>query len=92
MNCFLYLYPPVILFLCFPLFPQKGLPAPRQVSANSKGVDNIMVTWEPPGKAAPAVQEYVVEWRELHPRGGTQPPLNWLRTTPYNVSALISGT
>ncbi|XP_011226655.1 interleukin-12 receptor subunit beta-2 isoform X2 [Ailuropoda melanoleuca] len=67
-----------------------GLLAPRQVSANSKGVDNIMVTWEPPGKAAPAVQEYVVEWRELHPRGGTQPPLNWLRTTPYNVSALIS--
>ncbi|XP_032282382.1 interleukin-12 receptor subunit beta-2 isoform X3 [Phoca vitulina] len=64
--------------------------APRQVSANSKGVDNIMVTWEPPGKAAPAVQEYVVEWKELHPRGGTQPPLNWLRSTPSNVSALIS--
>ncbi|XP_021535654.1 interleukin-12 receptor subunit beta-2 isoform X3 [Neomonachus schauinslandi] len=64
--------------------------APRQVSANSEGVDNIMVTWEPPGKAAPAVQEYVVEWKELHPRGGTQPPLNWLRSTPSNVSALIS--
>ncbi|XP_027459886.2 interleukin-12 receptor subunit beta-2 isoform X1 [Zalophus californianus] len=64
--------------------------APRQVSANSKGVDNIMVTWEPPGKAAPAVQEYVVEWKELHPRGGTQPPLNWLRSNPSNVSALIS--
>ncbi|XP_047584651.1 interleukin-12 receptor subunit beta-2 isoform X2 [Lutra lutra] len=67
-----------------------GLLAPRQVSANSKGVDNIMVTWEPPGKAAPDVQEYVVEWRELHPRGGTQPPLNWLRCTPLNVSTLIS--
>uniref|UniRef100_A0A8C7B8B4 Interleukin-12 receptor subunit beta-2 n=1 Tax=Neovison vison TaxID=452646 RepID=A0A8C7B8B4_NEOVI len=67
-----------------------GLLAPRQVSADSKGVDNIMVTWEPPGKAAPAVQEYVVEWREPHPRGGTQPPLNWLRCTPLNVSALIS--
>ncbi|XP_022352279.1 interleukin-12 receptor subunit beta-2 isoform X2 [Enhydra lutris kenyoni] len=67
-----------------------GLLAPRQVSANSKGVDNIMVTWEPPGKAAPAVQEYVVEWRELRPRGGTQPRLNWLRCTPLNVSALIS--
>ncbi|XP_077748373.1 interleukin-12 receptor subunit beta-2 isoform X2 [Canis aureus] len=66
-----------------------GLLAPRQVSANSKGVDDIMVTWEHPGKAAPAVQEYVVEWRELHPRGDT-PPLNWLRSTPYNVSALIS--
>ncbi|XP_059231055.1 interleukin-12 receptor subunit beta-2 [Mustela nigripes] len=67
-----------------------GLLAPRQVSADSKGVDNIMVTWEPPGKAAPAVQEYVVEWREPHPRWGTQPPLNWLRCTPLNVSALIS--
>uniref|UniRef100_A0A8C0Q8R3 Interleukin-12 receptor subunit beta-2 n=2 Tax=Canis lupus familiaris TaxID=9615 RepID=A0A8C0Q8R3_CANLF len=66
-----------------------GLLAPRQVSANSKGVDDIMVTWEHPGKAAPAVQEYVVEWRELHPRGD-MPPLNWLRSTPYNVSALIS--
>ncbi|XP_004415240.1 PREDICTED: interleukin-12 receptor subunit beta-2 isoform X3 [Odobenus rosmarus divergens] len=64
--------------------------APRQVSANSKGVDNIMVTWEPPGKAAPAVQEYVVEWKELHPRGDMQPPLNWLRSNPSNVSALIS--
>ncbi|CAD7689562.1 unnamed protein product [Nyctereutes procyonoides] len=66
-----------------------GLLAPRQVSANSKGVDDIMVTWEHPGKAAPAVQEYVVEWRELHPRGD-MPPLNWLRSTPYNMSALIS--
>nr|XP_017528196.2 interleukin-12 receptor subunit beta-2 [Manis javanica]XP_036880260.1 interleukin-12 receptor subunit beta-2 [Manis javanica] len=67
-----------------------GLLAPRQVSANSEGMDNILVTWEPPGKAAPAVQEYVVEWRELHSGGSMQPPLNWLRSPPYNVSALIS--
>ncbi|KAK2497996.1 hypothetical protein MC885_005665 [Smutsia gigantea] len=67
-----------------------ALLAPRQVSANSEGVDNIMVTWEPPGKPAPAVQEYVVEWRELHSGGSMQPPLNWLRSPPYSVSALIS--
>ncbi|XP_057572820.1 interleukin-12 receptor subunit beta-2 isoform X3 [Hippopotamus amphibius kiboko] len=67
-----------------------GLLAPRQVSANSEGVDNLMVTWAPPGKAAPAVQEYVVEWRELHLRGSTQPPLGWLRSSPYKLSALIS--
>uniref|UniRef100_A0A8C9JDZ2 Interleukin-12 receptor subunit beta-2 n=1 Tax=Panthera tigris altaica TaxID=74533 RepID=A0A8C9JDZ2_PANTA len=69
---------------------EAELLAPRQVSANSEGVDNMMVTWEPPGKAAPAVQEYVVEWREPHSGSDTQPPLNWLRSPPYNVSALIS--
>ncbi|KAF6109151.1 interleukin 12 receptor subunit beta 2 [Phyllostomus discolor] len=67
-----------------------GLLAPGQVSANSEGTDNIMVMWEPPGKAASTVQEYVVEWRELHPGGGVRPSLNWLRTPPYNVSTLIS--
>uniref|UniRef100_A0A8C8YYC7 Interleukin-12 receptor subunit beta-2 n=1 Tax=Prolemur simus TaxID=1328070 RepID=A0A8C8YYC7_PROSS len=67
-----------------------GLLAPRQVSADSGGVDNIVVTWQPPRKAPSAVQEYVVEWRELRAGGDTQPPLNWLRSPPYNVSALIS--
>ncbi|XP_003411294.2 interleukin-12 receptor subunit beta-2 isoform X1 [Loxodonta africana] len=64
-----------------------GLLAPRRVSAHSEDVDNIVVTWEPPGRA---VQEYVVEWQELHPEGGTQPPLNWLRSPSSSVSALIS--
>lgn len=82
----------VILLLPLPLFPHKGLLAPQQVSANSEGVDNLMVTWTPPGKAATAVQEYVVEWRELHPGASTQPPLGWLWSPPYNLSALISGT
>ncbi|XP_019774901.1 interleukin-12 receptor subunit beta-2 [Tursiops truncatus] len=67
-----------------------GLLAPQQVSANSEGVDNLMVTWTPPEKAAAAVQEYVVEWRELHPGASTQPPLGWLWSPPYNLSALIS--
>ncbi|XP_063656686.1 interleukin-12 receptor subunit beta-2 isoform X2 [Pan troglodytes] len=69
---------------------EAGLLAPRQVSANSEGMDNILVTWQPPRKDPSAVQEYVVEWRELHPGGDTQVPLNWLRSPPYNVSALIS--
>ncbi|KAM9685218.1 interleukin-12 receptor subunit beta-2 isoform 2-T8 [Trichechus inunguis] len=64
-----------------------GLLAPHHVSAHSEGVDNMVVTWKPPGKA---VQEYVVEWRELHPEGSTQPPLNWLRSASSSVSALIS--
>ncbi|XP_053511465.1 interleukin-12 receptor subunit beta-2 isoform X2 [Artibeus jamaicensis] len=68
----------------------SGLLAPGQVSANSEGTDSIMVTWEPPGKATSTVQEYVVEWRELHPGGGVRTPLNWLRTPPHNVSTLIS--
>ncbi|XP_023975491.1 interleukin-12 receptor subunit beta-2 [Physeter macrocephalus] len=67
-----------------------GLLAPQQVSADSEGVDNLVVTWTPPGKAAAAVQEYVVEWRELHPGARTQPPLGWLRSPPHNLSALIS--
>ncbi|KAM5265521.1 interleukin-12 receptor subunit beta-2 isoform 2-T5 [Hipposideros larvatus] len=67
-----------------------GLLAPGQVSANSEGVDNIVVTWEPPGKAASAAQEYVVEWRELYLGAVMQTPLNWLRSPPYNVSASIS--
>lgn len=80
------------LLLCLPLYPHKELLVPGQVSANSEGVDNIMVTWEAPGKAAPAVQQYVVEWRALHPGVVMQPPVNWLRSPPYNMSALISGT
>uniref|UniRef100_A0A2K5EDL2 Interleukin-12 receptor subunit beta-2 n=1 Tax=Aotus nancymaae TaxID=37293 RepID=A0A2K5EDL2_AOTNA len=67
-----------------------GLLAPRQVSANSEGKDGIRVIWQPPRKAPSAVQEYVVEWRELHPKGDTRVPLNWLRSPPSNVSALIS--
>uniref|UniRef100_A0A2I2YBE2 Interleukin-12 receptor subunit beta-2 n=1 Tax=Gorilla gorilla gorilla TaxID=9595 RepID=A0A2I2YBE2_GORGO len=69
---------------------EAGLLAPRQVSANSEGMDNILVTWQSPRKDPSAVQQYVVEWRELHPGGDTQVPLNWLRSPPYNVSALIS--
>uniref|UniRef100_A0A8C5VG01 Interleukin-12 receptor subunit beta-2 n=1 Tax=Microcebus murinus TaxID=30608 RepID=A0A8C5VG01_MICMU len=67
-----------------------GLLAPRQVSADSGGVDDIVVAWQPPRKAPSTVQEYVVEWRELREGGDTQPPLNWLRSPPYNMSALIS--
>ncbi|XP_065767302.1 interleukin-12 receptor subunit beta-2 isoform X2 [Muntiacus reevesi] len=64
--------------------------APQQVLAKSEGMDKLMVTWTPPEKAAPAVQKYVVEWREFHPGGGMQPPLGWLWSTSYNLSALIS--
>ncbi|XP_004679152.1 PREDICTED: interleukin-12 receptor subunit beta-2 isoform X2 [Condylura cristata] len=64
--------------------------APHQVSANPEGLDNLMVSWEPPGKAVPAIQEYVVEWREAHPRGGTESPPNWLRRPPNHTSTLIS--
>uniref|UniRef100_A0A8C9GWQ2 Interleukin-12 receptor subunit beta-2 n=2 Tax=Piliocolobus tephrosceles TaxID=591936 RepID=A0A8C9GWQ2_9PRIM len=69
---------------------EAGLLAPRQVSANSESTGNILVTWQPPRKDLSAVQEYVVEWRQLHPEDDTQIPLNWLRSPPYNVSALIS--
>ncbi|XP_025214791.1 interleukin-12 receptor subunit beta-2 isoform X2 [Theropithecus gelada] len=69
---------------------EAGLLAPHQVSANSESMDSILVTWQPPRKDLSAVQEYVVEWRQLHPGGDTQIPLNWLRSPPYNVSALIS--
>uniref|UniRef100_A0A8C3YFM0 Interleukin-12 receptor subunit beta-2 n=1 Tax=Catagonus wagneri TaxID=51154 RepID=A0A8C3YFM0_9CETA len=67
-----------------------GLLAPRQVSADPEGSDNLLVTWTPPGEGAAAVREYVVEWRELRRGGGTQPPLSWLRSPPYNTSTLIS--
>ncbi|XP_068822061.1 interleukin-12 receptor subunit beta-2 isoform X2 [Capricornis sumatraensis] len=64
--------------------------APQQVFAKSEGMDKLMVMWTPPEKAATAVQKYVVEWRELHPGGGMQPPLGWLWSPPYRLSALIS--
>uniref|UniRef100_A0AC11BBG2 Interleukin 12 receptor subunit beta 2 n=1 Tax=Ovis aries TaxID=9940 RepID=A0AC11BBG2_SHEEP len=64
--------------------------APQQVFAKSEGMDKLMVMWTPPEKAATAVQKYVVEWRELHPGGGVQPPLGWLWSPPYRLSALIS--
>uniref|UniRef100_A0A2K5KYY4 Interleukin 12 receptor subunit beta 2 n=1 Tax=Cercocebus atys TaxID=9531 RepID=A0A2K5KYY4_CERAT len=69
---------------------EAGLLAPHQVSANSESMDSILVTWQPPRKDLSAVQEYVVEWRQLHPGDDTQIPLNWLRSPSYNVSALIS--
>uniref|UniRef100_A0A2K6C163 Interleukin-12 receptor subunit beta-2 n=1 Tax=Macaca nemestrina TaxID=9545 RepID=A0A2K6C163_MACNE len=69
---------------------EAGLLAPHQVSANSESMDSILVTWQPPRKDLSAVQEYVVEWRQLHPGDDTQIPLNWLRSPPHNVSALIS--
>ncbi|XP_052029820.1 interleukin-12 receptor subunit beta-2 isoform X1 [Apodemus sylvaticus] len=64
--------------------------APQQVSAKSENVDNIMVTWRPPRKAASAVWEYIVEWRALQPGSITTFPPHWLRIPPYNMSALIS--
>ncbi|XP_040834329.1 interleukin-12 receptor subunit beta-2 [Ochotona curzoniae] len=67
-----------------------GLLAPHQVSVSPEGTDSILVTWQPPKKAAPAVLEYVVDWKELLPGGSTQPPLNWLRLPPYRVSAVLS--
>ncbi|XP_049630349.1 interleukin-12 receptor subunit beta-2 isoform X1 [Suncus etruscus] len=63
--------------------------APRQVSAHSEGTDTIMVTWEAPDNATSSVQEYVVEWQELWPKGDI-PTLDWLRSSPYNRSAGIS--
>ena len=68
----------MILFFFPPTFPHKELLAPQQVFAKSEGMDKLMVTWTPPDKATTAVQEYVVEWRELHPGAGMQPPLGWL--------------
>ena len=82
----------VILFFFPPTFPHKELLAPQQVFAKLEGMDKLMVMWTPPEKAAAAVQKYVVEWRELHPGGGMQPPLGWLWSPPYRLSALISGT
>uniref|UniRef100_A0A9L0IT48 Interleukin-12 receptor subunit beta-2 n=1 Tax=Equus asinus TaxID=9793 RepID=A0A9L0IT48_EQUAS len=67
-----------------------GRLAPLLVSPAAEGTDSIMVSWEPPGGAAPAVQEYVVEWAEHQPGGSTQAPPHWLRSTPTNVSALIA--
>nr|XP_004663237.2 interleukin-12 receptor subunit beta-2 isoform X1 [Jaculus jaculus]XP_045004599.1 interleukin-12 receptor subunit beta-2 isoform X1 [Jaculus jaculus] len=65
--------------------------APSQVSASSKAVNTIVVTWQPPEHAASAVDEYVVEWRALWGPGGyLQQPLSWLRIPCYNMSALIS--
>lgn len=90
----------VVFYICFhcdfvffpPTFPHKELLAPQQVFAKSEGMDKLMVMWTPPEKAAAAVQKYVVEWRELHPGGGMQPPLGWFWSPPYRLSALISGT
>uniref|UniRef100_A0A3Q2KTD5 Interleukin-12 receptor subunit beta-2 n=1 Tax=Equus caballus TaxID=9796 RepID=A0A3Q2KTD5_HORSE len=64
--------------------------APLQVSPAAESTDSITVSWEPPGGAAPAVQEYVVEWAEHQPGGGTQAPPHWLWSPPTNVSALIA--
>ncbi|XP_008052619.1 interleukin-12 receptor subunit beta-2 [Carlito syrichta] len=69
---------------------RAGWLAPRQVSADSNGEDSIVVTWWPPENASSAVQEYVVEWKELGPGGSSQARPNWLRSPPSNVSALIS--
>ncbi|KAM4872674.1 interleukin-12 receptor subunit beta-2 [Thomomys bottae] len=68
-----------------------GSLAPREVSVNSEETQRaIVVAWQPPKKATSAVQEYVLEWKSLHPEASMQPPLNWLRVPSYNMSALIT--
>ncbi|XP_049986297.1 interleukin-12 receptor subunit beta-2 isoform X3 [Alexandromys fortis] len=67
-----------------------GLLAPSWVSAKSENMDNIVVTWQPPGKAVSAVREYIVEWRALEPGRNVSFPPHWLRIPPYNTTALIS--
>ncbi|XP_036036576.1 interleukin-12 receptor subunit beta-2 isoform X3 [Onychomys torridus] len=67
-----------------------GLLAPSWVSAKSEDMKNIVVTWQPPQKAASAVQELIVEWRALQPGNTIRSPPHWLRIPPYNMSALIS--
>ncbi|XP_048207502.1 interleukin-12 receptor subunit beta-2 isoform X1 [Perognathus longimembris pacificus] len=67
-----------------------GSLTPHKVSANSEDMKDIVVAWQPPRNATSAVQEYVVEWKLLHPEASMQSPLNWLRVPSYNVSALIS--
>ncbi|CAH7142431.1 Il12rb2 [Phodopus roborovskii] len=67
-----------------------GSLAPYWVSAKSENTDNIVVAWQPPGKAAPAVREYIVEWRALQPGSIMRFPTHWLRIPPYNMSALVS--
>ncbi|XP_042129372.2 interleukin-12 receptor subunit beta-2 isoform X4 [Peromyscus maniculatus bairdii] len=67
-----------------------GLLAPSWVSARSEDMNNIVVTWQPPQKAASAVQEFIVEWRALQPGNTRRSPPHWLRIPPYNMSALIS--
>ncbi|KAM5256414.1 interleukin-12 receptor subunit beta-2 [Ctenodactylus gundi] len=68
----------------------QELLAPRQVSAKPKGADGITVAWQPPEKAASAVERYLLDWRVLQPGGSTQPPLRWLQVPAHNASALIS--
>ncbi|XP_021110989.1 interleukin-12 receptor subunit beta-2 [Heterocephalus glaber] len=68
-----------------------GSLAPREVSASSRGEDSVSVTWQPPGRGGPAVQQYLVEWTALPGRGrGSQAPLSWLRIPASNRSAVIS--
>ncbi|KAL1777859.1 interleukin-12 receptor subunit beta-2 isoform X1 [Sigmodon hispidus] len=66
------------------------LPAPYQLSATSKNLDNIVVTWQPPNKTSSAVREYIVEWGPLQLESSMRLPPHWLRIPPYNMSALIS--
>uniref|UniRef100_A0ABK0LEC0 Interleukin 12 receptor subunit beta 2 n=1 Tax=Rattus norvegicus TaxID=10116 RepID=A0ABK0LEC0_RAT len=67
-----------------------GFLAPHQVSAKSGNMDNIMVTWQPPGKADSVIREYIVEWRALQQGSVMNLTPHWLRIPPYNMSALIS--
>lgn len=67
-----------------------GFLAPHQVSAKSGNMDNIMVTWQPPGKADSVIREYIVEWRALQLGSVMNLTPHWLRIPPYNMSALIS--
>ncbi|XP_063114743.1 interleukin-12 receptor subunit beta-2 isoform X2 [Cavia porcellus] len=63
--------------------------APALVSTSTQDGDRILVTWQPPGRSGPAVQQYVVEWTALAGHGSRAPP-SWLRVPPSGRSAVIS--
>ncbi|XP_043861116.1 interleukin-12 receptor subunit beta-2 [Dromiciops gliroides] len=64
--------------------------APQNIFAKSQGTDGIKMTWEPPGKDAASVKEYLVEWRELSTGSSHSAPIDWLRLPTSNTSAVIS--
>ncbi|XP_044530696.1 interleukin-12 receptor subunit beta-2 [Gracilinanus agilis] len=78
--------PPAWIFI-----PRQPREAPRDVLAQAQGTHGIRLTWEPPGPAAAAVKEYLVEWKEPGAGGNASSAVHWLRQPPGNTSAMISG-
>ncbi|XP_028588969.2 interleukin-12 receptor subunit beta-2 [Podarcis muralis] len=63
------------------------LPPPNHLSTVSLGNGRISVAWEAPIASFPFINEYVLQWAELHHSSNLRTPITWLKIPVSNLTA-----